>query len=164
MAWHKNSGFTIIELIITITIMAILTTLVVVSLRTSQDNAKAKERKDDVDAIARVLEKSYNNGSGTPTYPINASLSGVMSTAISASDIEPASLRSPTDTSPATAPLYSLTTTTIAAAPAVTEKYVYLPLTSASTLTYCSTAPCAKFNLYYKDSSGNMVAKESINR
>lgn len=143
--------------------MAILTTVVVVSLRTSQENANAKERADDVDAIARVLEKSYSNSSGVPTYPANTGLPEVISSAISNSDIESASLKSPTDSSPAGTPLFSLTTATAVPSTA-TEKYVYLPLTSAATPTYCSATPCPKFNLYYKNSNGTLAVKESINR
>lgn len=63
----RKSGFTIVELIITITIMAILMTFAVVNLRSSQINARDSERKNDVQTIARGLEQRYNNGLAQPT-------------------------------------------------------------------------------------------------
>lgn len=184
MTQHKNSGFTIIELIITISIMAILTTLVVVSLRTSQDNAKAKERKDDVDAIARTLENIYSNGiqsSGAPSnlreplgYPSTNLISAPSSTESSLifGEIEQSSLKSPNDSSP-TATVQSLqAAANNSTSQTLSDKYIYQPLTSTGalctgtpTIQPRATSPCVKFNLFYKSSDGlTMVAKESVNR
>lgn len=165
MIQRKNSGFTIIEIIIVITIMAILTSVVVISLRTSQENAKATERRDDASAIARVLEKYYKDAEGTQTYPISSNLAGVINSAVANSDIEVASLKSPDDTS-ASPPLYSLQTTGTLATQPPSEKYIYLPLRgdSISTLTVCSTEPCRRFFLYYKDAEGIMTKIESLNK
>lgn len=55
-------GFTIVEVLITLVIMAILLTLGVVSLRGMQANARDKERQTDVETIARGLERRYNEG------------------------------------------------------------------------------------------------------
>lgn len=55
-------GFTIVELVVTMVIMAILLTLGVVSLVRSQANARDTERRSDTDAIARGLEVLYRKG------------------------------------------------------------------------------------------------------
>ncbi len=55
-------GFTVVEILITLVIMAILLTLGVVSLRNVQAEARDKERATDIDTIARGLERRYNEG------------------------------------------------------------------------------------------------------
>ncbi len=55
-------AFTIIELIIVITIMGILVTLGVVNLRGSQSNGRDAERKVDIETIATHLESYYTGG------------------------------------------------------------------------------------------------------
>lgn len=63
----KSRGFTIVELIVTITIMAILLTLGVVNLRSSQANARDAERKTDIESLATNLETFYNSGTNSST-------------------------------------------------------------------------------------------------
>jgi prepilin-type N-terminal cleavage/methylation domain-containing protein len=55
-------GFTIVEIIITMAMMAILLGLGVVGMRSSIANGDDSERKSDVETIARVLEQRYNAG------------------------------------------------------------------------------------------------------
>lgn len=55
-------GFTIVELIIVITIIGILLTLAVVSLNGSQEKARDDERKADIQSIAQHLEALYTSG------------------------------------------------------------------------------------------------------
>lgn len=65
----RTRGFTIVELIITITIMGILLTLAVVGLSTTQVKARDDERATDVQAIQSNLESVYTGGvlaGGTP--------------------------------------------------------------------------------------------------
>ena len=49
---RKPRGFTIVELVVVMTIMAILLTLGVVCLNASQLNARNMKRDTDLDAIA----------------------------------------------------------------------------------------------------------------
>ena len=57
----KSRGFTVIELLVVIIIMAILLTLAVVNVRSTQMNARDAERRADVENIAMVLETFYNS-------------------------------------------------------------------------------------------------------
>lgn len=58
-------GFTVVELVITISIMAILLTLAVVNLLNTQASSRDAERKADIESIQMYLEDYYrNNNSG----------------------------------------------------------------------------------------------------
>ena len=71
-------GFTVVELVVVMTIMAILLTLGFVSLNSSQVNARNTERKADIDAIATGLESRYArpNVSANATYVNRGSYPG----------------------------------------------------------------------------------------
>lgn len=58
----KLKGFTIVELVVVMAIMAILLTLGVVSLNASQRNARNIKRDSDIEAIAKGLEARYTGG------------------------------------------------------------------------------------------------------
>ena len=60
-------GFTLIELMITMTIMVILVSVSIISLRGSQANARDAKRASDVETIARGLEQRYDNGMPEPS-------------------------------------------------------------------------------------------------
>lgn len=60
-------GFTIVELIITITIMGILLTLAVVSVNSTQLQARDAERKTDVESVQAYLESYYTTGLSAAT-------------------------------------------------------------------------------------------------
>lgn len=59
---QTRRGFTIVEMVVTLAIMAILLTLTVVSLDQSQVNARNAKRRADTQAIARGLEVRYKQG------------------------------------------------------------------------------------------------------
>ena len=66
----KKRGFTIVELVVVMTIMGILLTLGIVGLGASQANARDTERKSDIEAIAKGLESRYVQGNifGVASY------------------------------------------------------------------------------------------------
>ncbi len=64
---HKRRGFTIVELVIVMVIMAILLGLGFVSLTRSQANARDAERDSDAGTIARGLETRYKEGNPNAT-------------------------------------------------------------------------------------------------
>jgi prepilin-type N-terminal cleavage/methylation domain-containing protein len=57
-----NRGFTVVEVLITITIMAILLGLGTVGLRSALANSRDAERASDIATLARGLEGYYDNG------------------------------------------------------------------------------------------------------
>lgn len=71
----RRTGFTIVELLIVITIIAILSTIATMSYRTLSKQSRDKSRSTDVSVIQNSLEKYYGkNGeylppNTTPNYP-----------------------------------------------------------------------------------------------
>jgi prepilin-type N-terminal cleavage/methylation domain-containing protein len=160
-------GFTIVELIITITIMGILLLLAVVNVNGTQMQARDNERKIDVDAIANHMENYYKVGSSGSTsygtYPSTATSSatniGIRSTL---EDIDIKSLLAPGITDETYKTLISATntvqTTTGVLPQPDKDHYVYQPLQNGAT-TLCTAViqGCQKFNLYYMTEADNMV-------
>ncbi len=154
-------GFTVVELIITITIMGILLTLAVVNLTASQANGRDAERKNDVESLALHLESFYTNQS-SDSYMSGGTYLGTddINTDFIAShlpDIDPktshapgADVNGPISIVPATNTI--TTTTGVLPQPSKSnDVYVYQPLTTTGAL--CDdryvVGECRKFNIYY---------------
>ena len=168
----KRNGFTVIELIITITIMAILLSLAVVNLESTQANARDAERKADTEGFALNLE-SYYNGKTTEadaaagTYPGTNVLS---LTAIQNAlpDIDKKNLYAPDVDITGTSISIVAATTTTTATTSITPKpsktndiYVYQPLTASGAIcsnpSSATVGACRRFNIYYYQESDNAV-------
>jgi prepilin-type N-terminal cleavage/methylation domain-containing protein len=146
-------GFTIVELIIVITIMGILIVLGVVNLNSSQTNARDAERKSDTETIATALESVYNSGYKNAIgnfkigqYPSTTDFPGSDPTQI-LKDIDTKALRAPS-ISVSSLIVATSNSTTSPVATISQDNYIYQPLTKDNML--CSgTDECRKFNLYY---------------
>lgn len=60
----KNKGFTLVELLVVITIIAILSAIGLVIFTNVQKGARDSKRKGDIDAIAVALEANKPQGGG----------------------------------------------------------------------------------------------------
>lgn len=81
-------GFTLVELLVVVSIIAILSVIGVATFTNVQKNARDARRKADIDAIAAAFESTYSNGaystvqasnfsSGTtPNDPLNDTTNG----------------------------------------------------------------------------------------
>lgn len=163
----RRAGFTIVELIITITIMAILLTLAVVNLQSSQVGARDDERKTDVDNIARALETFYASGSDTTaqtgSYPSLNLMQDEATVRTTLRDLDPQSLRAPdlaTSDPMSLIPATNATETTTGITPQpTTSQYVYQPLQTDGTLCTTNGQECRRFNLYYHLETDNTLYK-----
>ncbi len=174
----ERQGFTIVELIIVITIMAILIVLGTANLRGSTGKADDTERKSDSEAIAMYLETFYTSGAGGDTstgyYPSINDLLGVTYSGSSVScvfnstvamlrDINRKVLQSPGNDGSTTCSLVNATNSTQTAAGVTpqptTSTYVYQPILNNGTLCTDSGAQCRKFNIYYKIDSDGLTYK-----
>jgi prepilin-type N-terminal cleavage/methylation domain-containing protein len=161
----RGAGFTVVELIITMAIVAILLTLGVVNLRSTEVSGRDSERKGDISNIALFLETVYNSGTtAQPTYkgayPPTSAVSSSANIETWFAEFDFKNLRAPG----VSAPTYSITPATnavqttagVTPQPTITT-YVYQPIDSSGAL--CATlGACRKFNLYYlPEATGSTV-------
>lgn len=152
----KNNGFTIVELIVVITIMGILLVLGVVNFTSSQANSRDSERKMDIETIATYLETYYKSGITGATigeYPSvdpTNSLIGQESTFFS--DLNTDAIKTPgSTTSSLVAATNSIQTTSAVTPQPTISQYVYQPIeTNGSLCNSLATQECRKFNLFYR--------------
>ncbi len=168
-------GFTVIELVIVITIMGILLVLAVVNLNSSQEHSRDSERKSDAEAIAIMFESYYNNASNESTvspgsfigktYPAIDVITNATTFRSSFPDADPKLVRTPgvAESSPMSlvpATVATIDPLTIMPSPATTNDiYVYQPLRNDGSLctTFSESNPCQKFNLYYLQETSSTV-------
>jgi prepilin-type N-terminal cleavage/methylation domain-containing protein len=162
-------GFTIVELIITITIMGILLTLAVVNVGTTQAKARDDSRKSDIESIASNLESFYIGGTDNSTvfqaYPSTSIAGGTAANITSyLRDADINSFLPPgttnvaqtflPSTNPGTSP--SIQTTAGVLPLPTKDTYVYQPIASDGSVCTGSTA-CRKYNLFYRLEADNTV-------
>jgi prepilin-type N-terminal cleavage/methylation domain-containing protein len=150
----RNAGFTLVELLLTMTIMTILLVLAVVNLRSNEASARDEERKTDVSNIAKQLESYYEAGTDTTNpgiYPSTADVDTEAEVKAILPDLNPKSLRAP-DVADSSTMSFAAATTNAAQTPSVSA-YIYQPLKPDGSL--CSTSSsgttneCQRFILYY---------------
>ncbi len=158
-------GFTVVELIITITIMGILLTLAVVNLTATQTNGRDSERKGDIEAVQSNLEAFYRTGTDTSTildrYPSTVISSGDESVVRSTlRDIEFKSVIAPGSETVADTFISATNnvqnTAGVTPAP-TTSQYVYQPLQPDGSLCTTETQRCTKYNLFYRLETDNTI-------
>lgn len=164
-------GFTIVELIITITIMGILLTLAVVNVSSTQAKARDDERRTDIESIASNLESFYTVGTDNSTtfahYPsvdVTGSQSAITAALRDAdmksflppgtSDVSQTFLPS---TNTGSAP--SIQTTAGVLPQPTVDQYVYQPIKSDGSVCQSGETDCRKFNLFYRLETDNTVYK-----
>lgn len=170
----QRKGFTIVEVMIVMVIMVILLTLAVVNMRSTQVNARDKERRTDVEAIARQLDTlylkgvSYTTSDTTTTVNIRGSYpsTGDLFTGVSDEqeidmdvanelfgDLPAGVLISPLDESPTESFKAATSNNTdpygVAPGPGLDFPYVYQPLQRDGTLCELEGAECSSFNIFY---------------
>lgn len=180
---ERRAGFTLIELLITITVMVILIVLSVVSLRSTQANARDEKRKTDIETIARGLEQRYINGNPMATstviqkgaYPGTNEMLHAMGwsrTGFTPQQIvggyltELLSDTSASNFIPPGSGTFDISCTS-ACQPAETagfidsittiSKYIYEPIDASGGV--CFDGNCVRFNLYYRTEKDNVVHK-----
>ena len=157
-------GFTVVELVIIITIMGILLVLAVVNVRGTQVNARDNERKGDIEAIAMSLENFYRSGwdedtAGYGRYPSYNFMSGgdTDRTLSILGDISSQNLIAPGAASVNDSFIASTTNTqTTAANQPTLSQYIYQSIDS-NNVRCTSGNMCRKFNLYYRLEADNTV-------
>jgi len=89
---NRSKGFTIVELLIVIVVIAILATLVIVTFTGIQQKARDSQRQTDINAVDSHLEAYYaQNGK----YPTLANLNDSTFRSTNMKGLDPAALTSP---------------------------------------------------------------------
>ena len=183
MTRTHGAGFTIVELIVTIVILVILTTIVVVRLSSTQADGRNHERSIDTETIATGLELYYDNGNAstftprgyypgaievqnaaTLTPPFNEFLEGVSRISLEAPNhtiddsfgVDPNYDTAAVGTHTDNDGSYS----DAQALELLTDAYPYLYQPLKRDNTFCASyVDCVKFNLYYLEEGTNAVRK-----
>lgn len=163
-------GFTIVEILITITVMGILMTLAVVGINSSQVKARDDARKADIEAISAALESYYTTGTDDSdsygTYP-TTQMNDETAIRENLRDVNFDSFIAPNqdtiDDTFIAATNATQTTSGVTPQPTVSQ-YVYQPLTATNLLCDGSdyngddkSDECRKYNLYYRTETNNTV-------
>lgn len=163
----RRSGFTLIEVLVTITIMAVLLIIAVFVIRGGEANARDNERKTDVSTIAQQLETYYTSGSDTTTvigqYPgLDQVANNEATTKATLRDLDWKTLRAPgvADASP----MSLIAASTNTAQTPTTSQYIYQPLTSTGALCTTTSTGCRKFVIYYALENGGTQTVMSKNQ
>ncbi len=169
---NTSRGFTIVELLITMTVVAILMTLAVVNLRSTQLQARDTERKSDVEAMAQRLDTLYTRGYPAATGSIRGSYPTTVHIATDATRnaifkelpkgvmIDP--LKETATQSIFVATNQAISPTAVTPALGSAHPYVYQPIAEDGSLcTNAATQTCRKFNFYYWTETGDPVRVES---
>lgn len=117
-------GFTIIELLIVIAIIAILAGLVLNNFQGAQAKARDTQRVTDVNNMHSKLEEYYNENSAYPSTIVAADLPGI--DAESLNDPDGAAVV-------ANAAVADATAANAVAAPDTTQEYLYIPYPTGCT-------------------------------
>jgi prepilin-type N-terminal cleavage/methylation domain-containing protein len=147
-------GFTIVELVVTVMVFAVLTGIVTTSTFGYQESARNRERANDIDAIARSLEQYYRTQSGAngASYPNSATTATALAAIVKDNDI----VIAPRQTTNSLV----VATSNAAQTPTISQ-YIYQPLNANGTL--CTAVPCARYKLYFRQESSNtIVTKDSL--
>jgi prepilin-type N-terminal cleavage/methylation domain-containing protein len=148
----KNSrGFTIVELLIVIVVIGILAALVLNSFRGVQERARDTKRRTDVNAQASQLEVYYTDNGGYPTFTGQIDTDSWITSNLKGADLN--AWRAPNQTA----------NSMVNSATPDKDHYGYTPLQADGT-TACTTAPCAKFKLFwYSEKTASINTKDSLN-
>ena len=152
----NNLGFTVVEIAVVLTIMAILLTMASMSLSSSEKGSRDNERRADLSMMAQCLESNFNN-----TQEYFGTIADMEKCPKSAEFMTP-----PKASAPATVLATNNTTTVSGVRPLPTkDTYVFQPLSannSPNSFLLCTapaTMPCVNYNLYYFSELENVVKK-----
>lgn len=167
----NRHGFSIVELIVVITVMGALLLLGVINFNGAQVNSRDSERKADIESIASYLETYYESGNDDSTsfgiYPsVEASTGLIGNETTFFRDLDTDAIKSPGLTSSSLIYATNNTQTIAGILPQPTiNQYVYQPIATDGSLCNNSlTKECRKFNLYYRlevDNSVNIVTSKN---
>jgi len=146
----RQSGFTIVELLIVIVVIGILATLVIVTFTGIQQKARDSKRKTDIGALQTTLENYYGSNN---TFPTLADLNSTTWQKANIPGFDPNALQDPKGNSQ-----------TVAATASATQ-YGYVVTPSGCDDTANAANPCTNYVLTadLETGTGQTFVKQSNN-
>lgn len=168
----RQRGFTIVEVVVVLTIMGILLGLGMLSIQSSQGNARNQERLNDIDQIMRGLESYYNSSTSGGKYPdttmttTTLDIYGVKQSAYTYAHTSTQSF-AVTTASAGYTPVENITNTS--AGLATVDKFIYEPATfnaSTNVWSVCGAGQdCMGYTIYYKlEGNAAVQMKHGVHR
>ena len=169
--YSLRNGYTIVELVVVIAIISMMAALVFANVSSSRAAARDAQRRADVEAIAREIERRYftDPSSVGPSYPTtngagSIGISTVIDEMIAAGQLD--TLLSPGNTSGSSSfqSVHPLGRTNTGPQTPTTEEYLYQPIRRDGDLcNYAGAAagPCVSFKIWYRLESGEILYVES---
>ena len=144
----RQSGFTIVELLIVIVVIGILATLVIVTFTGIQQKARDTKRKTDLGALQSTLENYYGSNN---TYPTLADINSSTWRTANLKGFDANALQDPKGNAQ-----------TVAATASATQ-YGYAVTPSGCDDTAGAANPCTNYTLTANLESGGTFTKQSNN-
>ena len=150
-------GFTIVEIVVVVTVLAILVSISFFAYNKVQQDARDNTRSGNATVIAEALEKYYRtNGEYPSVRNLVNNYAGNTGTVVAALlKIDPAALKMPKMPGSATNALYS---------GSVSNDYIIYTGSSVTNNTACQTSTtggCEKFTLTYAQETGSNITVNS---
>lgn len=157
----KRRGFTLVELMVVIVVMAILLTLAVVNVNSTQIKARDNERHTDAENIAKIIESTHEMVDSTKTYKTYPSVtivkywmdhdteSNMLTDRINVETLRAPNVDKESPPSLITATNNIQTSTGVRPLP-TTSTYVYQAVTNDNAICVLGAAYCAKFSIFYR--------------
>lgn len=162
----KRSAFTIVEILIVLTVMGILLVIGFVSFDSVETSSRDKERTIDMETLAVHLEKFYTSGSDSTAtigqYPsVEASVGIIGNETTYLRDLDIKTVIAPAQTTSSLVASTNNNQTKAGVLPQPTfHQYVYQPIaTDGSLCDSETTKECRKFNIFYRKESDNLIYK-----
>ena len=161
----KQSGFTLVELLIVIVVIGILATLVITTYSGIQQKARNTKRQTDINALQGQLEAYFAQNGNYPTQANMQDRSWIQS---NLKGLDMAALQDPNWSTNATCKDSSnnailKNSGTVAAPTGITNCYIYNSSDDSGNACDNSTTNCTKYVLYATYEGGGNYQKSSLN-
>ena len=176
---NKDAGFSVVEIVVVMAVIAILSALMMPSLVDYRVRAIDVEKRDDISALSRQLEISYSyQRRWHPSYPSTRELDDdLVSLDKSMAGVNIENLKAPGSSTKDLLTAGTSNENSILNSPVFPKnKYIYQPLTIANHLCtykpswnddpskFSPNAVCVKYNLFYYSDLYKKVIKISSRR
>lgn len=142
------AGFTVVEVLVTVTVIAILAAVVVSSDKGFLARSRDVQRANSMATLSKALERYYRTNATVngPTYPATSSGAAGLAAIVDDAGISNAPGQSSNS--------IVMASTNAAQTPTI-DQYIYQPLTSAGAI--CNAVPCVSYKLYYRQESDQVI-------